>query len=248
MKRITLRLPKYFQRLVYKRTGVCFPIGSSHIGGECLFEPPCVLGGACNFKTRIVVGAWTNICGAKGQGVIHDLTIGRYCSVAQYVDIAPARHPSTWLSISARQYVDGYLSFDKFSGQKTKCLDFKMFKPVTIGNDVWIGTGAVIMGGVNIGDGAIIASGAVVTHDVPPYAIVGGVPAKVIRFRFDQEIIKRLLELRWWEYDIADFGEINWALPTQAIEQIQAAILMGRAEKYKPECIDTANFWRKVFI
>jgi len=71
-----------------------------------------------------------------------------------------------------------------------------------IGNDVWIGYDAVIMGGVTIGDGAIIGTRAVVTKDVEPYSIVGGVPAKEIRKRFTPEIIKKLMEIQWWNWPI----------------------------------------------
>ncbi len=70
-----------------------------------------------------------------------------------------------------------------------------------IGNDVWIGSNVLIIGGIKIGDGAIVAAGAVVTKDVPPYAIVGGIPARIIRFRFDKEQINKLLELKWWNKD-----------------------------------------------
>lgn len=71
---------------------------------------------------------------------------------------------------------------------------------IVVGNDVWIGYKAVIMSGVTRGDGAIVATGAVVTKDVPPYTIVGGVPAKPIRRRFDDDTVKRLLDLRWWDF------------------------------------------------
>jgi virginiamycin A acetyltransferase len=71
-----------------------------------------------------------------------------------------------------------------------------------VGNDVWIGYGSTVMPGVTIGDGAIVGSCSVVTKDVPPYAIVGGNPAKVIRYRFDEVTIARLLELRWWDWPI----------------------------------------------
>ena len=73
-------------------------------------------------------------------------------------------------------------------------------KKVTIGNDVWIGIKATIMPNITIGDGAVIGANAVVTKDVPPYAVVVGVPAKIIKYRFDEEIIKDLLELKWWNY------------------------------------------------
>jgi acetyltransferase-like isoleucine patch superfamily enzyme len=71
---------------------------------------------------------------------------------------------------------------------------------ITIGNDVWLGMNATVLSGVNIGDGVVVAAGAVVTADVPPYAIVGGVPAKLLRFRFSPEQIKGLLEIAWWDW------------------------------------------------
>lgn len=77
-------------------------------------------------------------------------------------------------------------------------------KPIVIGNDVWIGAYVSILPGVRIGDGAVIAAGAVVTGDVEPYAIVGGVPAKTIRYRFDEQMIKKLLEVKWWEWSVEE--------------------------------------------
>ena len=70
-----------------------------------------------------------------------------------------------------------------------------------IGNDVWIGSNVTILGGITIGHGAIVATGAVVTKDVPPYSVVGGVPAKVIRYRFSEEKIQELLDEKWWEWN-----------------------------------------------
>ena len=85
---------------------------------------------------------------------------------------------------------------------------------IIIGNDVWVAFGATILSGVKIGDGAVVAAGSVVTKDIPPYAIVGGVPAKVIKYRFDDEIIKSLQDIKWWDWDqetikkrVGDFTE-----------------------------------------
>ena len=107
--------------------------------------------------------------------------------------------------------------------------------PTEIGNDVWIGNGACIMGGIKIGDGAIVATNAVVTKDVPPYAIVGGVPAKVIRYRFDETTIKELLDLKWWEYDMADLGNVPWSNVRSAIKMIKRA--KDSIKPWKPNII-----------
>jgi acetyltransferase-like isoleucine patch superfamily enzyme len=85
-----------------------------------------------------------------------------------------------------------------------KDYDFPEYQRIEIGNDVWIGARAVILDGVRIGSGAIIASNAVVTKDVPPYAIVGGVPAQIISYRFSPEEIAKLLKLQWWSWPLEE--------------------------------------------
>lgn len=103
---------------------------------------------------------------------------------------------------------------------------------VKIGNDVWIGYGVTIVNNVTVGDGAVIAAGSVVTKDVPPYAIVGGVPAKTIRYRFDEEVCKILLELEWWNFP-EDILKVNIHLFQQDkitvdnIEQIAQKLIKG---------------------
>jgi acetyltransferase-like isoleucine patch superfamily enzyme len=106
-------------------------------------------------------------------------------------------HPVDRLSTHPAFYSSRLQAGDTFSQNDT----FEELPRVTVGSDVWIGAGSIVLDGVNIGDGAIIAAGAVVNKDVPPYAIVGGVPAKLIRYRFNQETIDALLEWRWWDLD-----------------------------------------------
>jgi hypothetical protein len=104
-------------------------------------------------------------------------------------------HPLGFLSTSPHLYGAGNLL-----GAPAIWDDFP--RPPTIGSDVWIGSNVTVLQGVTVGHGAVIAAGAVVTKDVPPYAIVGGVPAKVIRYRFAPEVVRELLELRWWEWPL----------------------------------------------
>ena len=121
-------------------------------------------------------------------------TIGKYCSIGRDVAIAPGMHPSEFLSSSPYFYCDflGWRENDEYKEMTTPC---------AIGNDVWIGHGVFIKDGITIGDGAIIAAGAVVVKDVEPYSVVGGVPARLIKYRFDDKTIKELLELKWWDMD-----------------------------------------------
>jgi hypothetical protein len=94
-------------------------------------------------------------------------------------------------------------------------------QPVTIGHDVWIGHGATVLAGISIGNGAAVGSGAVVTKNLPPYAIVAGVPSKVIRYRFPRQIAERLQEIAWWDWDhetlkqrLAEFRDVRTFLNT----------------------------------
>lgn len=128
---------------------------------------------------------------------IVNATIGRFCSIADFCRIGLPSHNPSLLSTSPIFTIARNAA--KTSWVDKDVADFES-KHVTIGNDVWIASHALIMGGLTIGDGAVIASGAIVTKDVPPYAIVGGIPAKVIRYRFSPEIIDQLLKLKWWNF------------------------------------------------
>ena len=126
--------------------------------------------------------------------------IGSFCSLSDHIFIGGAEHPMRWVSTSpVFQKVKGVTERGSGASIKLANHEVEVFKRTTIGNDVWIGHAAVIRTGVTIGHGAVIGSGAVVTKDGPPYAIVGGIPAQIIRYRFDEQTIDRLIRSQWWE-------------------------------------------------
>lgn len=130
--------------------------------------------------------------------------IGKYCSIAHNVEIVFGNHPthqfvSTHPAFYALNNQIGLSYVEKNRFEEYTYADEKKEFFVEIGNDVWIGAHTLILAGVHIGDGAIVASGAVVTEDVPAYSIVGGIPAKLISWRFDEENINFLEKLKWWD-------------------------------------------------
>lgn len=135
--------------------------------------------------------------------VIKYAKVGRYTCIGPNVTIAHGNHPiKQFVSIHPAFYSlikqSGFTYVQKQRFEEETYIDREHSKMVEIGNDVWIGDGVKILAGVSIGDGAVIAAGAVVVDDVPPYAIVGGVPAKVIRYRFSESDIAFLKKLEWW--------------------------------------------------
>lgn len=141
-----------------------------------------------------------------------DTEIGSFCSLGMRVVLGHGIHPLNFLSTSPYFYLDDLLYKNKEMNSHHEFLDLP---PIKIGHDVWIGDGVFIKNGVHVGSGAIIGARSVVTKDVPPYSIVVGVPACVIKYRFNKEIISELLALRWW--DLSD--EIIKRIPYDNINE-----------------------------
>lgn len=163
---------------------------------ECKFEDNIKLGKESIFMC-CEFGRYTYFFGFN-SGVY--AKVGRFCSIARGVNLGLGLHPVDMVSTSPV-----FFSKNTYLGKSFSDKDYiQTSKPVSVGNDVWIGVNAQILDGVTIGDGAIIGAGAVVTKDVKPYSIVAGIPAKLIRMRFNDKEIKSLLDSKWWDKDI------NW--------------------------------------
>lgn len=129
---------------------------------------------------------------------VNNTSIGKYCSISMNFKSGLGMHPTNLASTSPIFYTKKY-AIKHALGFK-RLAKVKEYKKITIGNDVWIGADVIIMDGISIGDGAIIGAKAVVSRDVPSYAVVGGVPAKIIKYRFSEEIINKLRALKWWDW------------------------------------------------
>jgi acetyltransferase-like isoleucine patch superfamily enzyme len=134
----------------------------------------------------------------QSGGVLTHTKVGKFCCIASNAKVGLAAHPTSMVSMSPVFY-DNTQPLPKFLIKENKFNESSL--KTTIDSDAWIGQNAMIKAGVTIGVGAIVGAGAVVTKDVEPYSIVGGVPAKHIRYRFEKEIREKLLTSKWWEFD-----------------------------------------------
>lgn len=135
----------------------------------------------------------------RGADIIY-ATIGKFCSIAANVRINPGNHPLHRAALHHFTYRAAQFAMGE---DDAAFFDWRRSFPVTLGHDVWIGHGAVVLPGVSIGTGAAVGANAVVSKDVPPFAIVAGVPARTLRFRFEQDVRACLLRLAWWDWDHA---------------------------------------------
>lgn len=155
-------------------------------GGENVIPEYCAFAYKTKLGYRTTLGT-NNYFGGK-------VNIGNYCQIGRDVAFHPTNHPIS--------YATTYVNSQLFGGELK---NLKSERPIKIGNDVWIGHGVIVLAGVEVGNGAILAAGSVVTKHVEPYTIVAGNPAKPLRKRFSEIIIAELLELKWWnlpEYQI----------------------------------------------
>ena len=176
---------------------------------NCRLGPYTELGDHCVLE-ETELGAYSYCFGSND--IIY-AEIGKFASLATGVRINPVQHPHR---IRAASHHFTYrCSHYGFGPDDDSLIAWRRENRVTVGNDVWMGHNAIVMGGVSIGDGAVIAAGAVVTHDVAPYEIVGGVPAVHIGWRYDEYTVAAMLRIKWWNWSheelaarVRDFDDV----------------------------------------
>jgi len=189
----------------------------ARVSKEAILEEPVSIRGRTMVRENSFIGSFTLI---NEDTTIHvRTTIGKYCSIGKKVEVSVPNHAMNRLSSSVISY-DLEKNFPDYSSD-FKQVEFEIYKDTKIGNDVWIGSLVGIKTGVTIGDGAVVGMGAIVTKDVPPYAIVTGVPATIRGYRFEAKTIKKLLALKWWDLDYKSLHDIEFDNIDKAIEQLE---------------------------
>jgi acetyltransferase-like isoleucine patch superfamily enzyme len=205
LKYIKLFIPYFVKRRlqnIYSRLKYDISIGRGSHVHKAILESDCKI----SESSKLMSSTMGRASYIGDNSIISCAKIGRYCSIGNFVNICLGNHPS-------HDFVSMHPCFYSLNGNSTSSyIKKQLFQEhefidedgkyvCVIGNDVWIGNHVSILDGVTIGDGAIIGTGAVVTHDVEPYSIVGGVPAKVISYRFKKKEIEFLIDLKWWNRD-----------------------------------------------
>ena len=210
------------------------------LGLRTAIEPPCsILAGAESpdgFSFGAFSYSWSRITRFVGS-------IGRYCSIAGQVNLGDWEHPTDALTTSVVTF-DHHFPLGAYARRRNP----NVFRirlpsptPICLENDVWIGKGSYIKSGLAIGTGAIVGANAVVTKDVPPYAIVAGVPAQIKKSRFSDELIDKLLKSAWWQYLWVDIGDIDPIDPSAGCDTIAECRRSGHVKRFEPKSLNVTQ-------
>lgn len=225
--------------------------------GQYVFRRNITVEGPCGFYGGLYgPNAWTaegGLCTMGAASYSHSplpesVVVGRYCSIGKGLSFLDFSHPTKWLSSSVAFFrplnvrSTSALStlVDRLGKEKIGDFQRHDFDPKQglsypiIEHDVWIGERVSLGMGIRIGTGAVIAAGSVVTRDVPPYAVVAGVPAIVKRLRFEESVVERLLASRWWEYHFSDLQQLDVTQPENLLDRLEAMKQSGQLKTWNP--------------
>ena len=225
-----------------RELGVSTLHGPHELPDDCVFEAPCSLKWM-TIAYRLRMGAFSYAV----NGYYFGVEIGRYTSIGEAVQIGRGSHPVRWASTSPVFYQDHRSvvdhAFPAANGFRPKA-PYQAPLTTRIGNDVYIGHGAFICAGVTIGDGAVVGAMAVVTKDVPPYAIVAGNPATIRSYRFSEPLIERLQSLAWWRFAFWDLQDAPISEPALFADFVERRIGEGIVD-YAPPLIKLTDLTRE---
>ena len=198
---------------------------TSYWDARSKFSKTSALGGFARLY-NVRLGNYSSV---RDNSKVMNAEIGNYTVIAKDCAIGLGVHPTNYLTCHSIFYKNSPWGFHP---EWVKPIDH-LARVTHIGNDVWIGARCLVMDGVTIGDGAIIAAGSVVTKDVPPFAVVGGAPAKLIKYRFPQEMIDRLESIQWWNLPDEKISEVVdlFHLPNPTAEDVEAFFPIVEADK-----------------
>jgi acetyltransferase-like isoleucine patch superfamily enzyme len=207
-------------------------------------ERPCVIQASLQTDLPFSMGAFS----ASYGGRLRHVQVGRYCSLSGGIETGWDDHPTDWVTTSMVGYVSDIHRWASLTGHPGRRIVRRcstMRGPTLIGNDVWIGHGAFLRAGIRVGDGAVVAARSVVLQDVPPFAVVGGTPARLIRMRFAPDIVAALTQSAWWRYNIFQFDQAMLADPAAFLAYFEALRSAGElGEGYRPETAGPADLAR----
>ncbi len=217
---------------------------AKRIDAASRFEGPTSVISTITPGAFLDIGAFCNLSG----GTLNHLRAGRYCSIASGVIIGTHEHPTDWLTTSRTAYypeVNGWdrlMLGDRAAEVHAKSRPFPGSCPVTtLEPDVWIGQGAFLKSGITVGTGSIIGARATVVKDVPPYAIVVGTPGRVLRLRFAEAVVERLLASQWWRYSIYDLFDARMDDIEASLDVIEDRIASGAVAPYEGPVVTGAE-------
>ncbi len=183
------------------------------------FSGPLFLDRNARMGPEVTFGRY---CSLGESSLVARGTFGSFCAMAARIAVNPFNHPTDWLSTHEFQFrADSYEWVPEYRDLARLSRTADMFSKASFGSDIWIGLGATVLGGVSVSDGAVIAAGSVVTKDVPPYAIVAGVPAVVKRLRFSEKIVERLLRSKWWQLELSDLSGLPFRDVERCLDRIE---------------------------
>ena len=182
-------------------------VNASNLGSDCRIETGARVSRS-HLESSVAVHQDAELCGVNvgrfsyiaRETVLNEVDVGRFCSIGPRSLIGSGDHPVDWVSTSPVFYSNIQQTGRSLAEGMPANVSFTERRQIAIGNDVWIGAHVFVRDGVTIANGAIVAAGAVVTKDVPPFAVVGGVPARNIRFRFPPELVEQLQSIAWWDW------------------------------------------------